>query len=81
MLILSPPPHTPRVAVAERPNGRLRFRMNLVLLASATVLLTAWFCTMGAIPGVIAVIVAKHILVALLAMGVGIDRRRTAPVD
>jgi hypothetical protein len=55
--------------------------MNLVLLASATVLLTAWFCTMGAIPGVIAVIVAKHILVALLAMGVGIDRRRTAPVD
>jgi hypothetical protein len=30
---------------------------------------TAWFCTLGPIPAIIALVVAKHILVALLIMG------------
>jgi hypothetical protein len=76
MLRMTPPPQAPRISTAERPHGRLRFRLQLILLAAATVFVTAWLCTMGAVAAVLAIVVAKHILVALLLMGVGVDRER-----
>jgi hypothetical protein len=34
-----------------------------------TVLVTAWFCTFGVFPAILALMVAKHILVAILIVG------------
>lgn len=78
MFQMAPPPHAPRIAIADLPQGRLRFRLQLILLAAATVFVTAWLCTMGAVVAVLSVVVAKHILVALLVMGLGVDRDRTS---
>jgi hypothetical protein len=54
---------------------RLRLRMTQVLTTLVTVIVTAWLCTLGAIPAILAVMVAKHILVAVLVMGLDMDAR------
>jgi uncharacterized membrane protein len=67
---LAPPPLPPRVAVNEDDNAkRLRFRLWQVLMTTFTILLTVWFITLGPIPAIIALVVCKHILVAILCMG------------
>jgi hypothetical protein len=38
-----------------------------------TVLITAWLCTLGAIPAILGLMVAKHVLVAIVMMGLGVD--------
>ena len=38
-----------------------------------TVLVTGWVCTFGAIPAILALMVAKHILVAILIWALKID--------
>jgi hypothetical protein len=47
--------------------------MTQILATIITVLATAWLCTLGAIPAILALMVAKHILVAILVMGLGVD--------
>jgi hypothetical protein len=47
--------------------------MFQVLASVVTVLVTAWICTYGAIPAILALMVAKHILVAILVWGLNID--------
>jgi uncharacterized membrane protein len=67
---LSPPQDPPRVATADDDSlRRLHFRIWQVFILTVTVLVTAWFCTLGPIPAILALVVAKHILVALLVMG------------
>jgi hypothetical protein len=51
-------------------------RIRTVLLCLVTVLVTTWFFTLGVVPGVLAVMVAKHILVAILTMRLGVDKDR-----
>ena len=53
--------------------------MRLIVYAAVTVFVTAWFCTMGPVPAILALVVAKHVLVAILLMGVGMDRAKHAP--
>jgi hypothetical protein len=62
----------------ERQRFSLRLWQTTVLLV--TVLVTGWFCTLGAVPAVLALMVAKHVLVAVLAMGLGVDAGRRAGV-
>ncbi|HZT80183.1 MAG TPA: hypothetical protein VFA26_08175 [Gemmataceae bacterium] len=73
-----PPPTVPRVALEDGDDGiyRLRRRMQMVFWALATVLATVWVCTYGWVPAIIAVMIAKHILVAILVMGLGVDAKR-----
>ena len=80
MIEVAPPPVPPRVALTDRPEPRMRRRLHLITYTAITVFLTAWFCTMGPIPAVLAIVVAKHVLVAILMMGLGVDhhRRRAA---
>ena len=78
MIRLAPPPSPPRVALTDRPESRMRRRLNLLTYTAITIFLTAWFCTMGPIPAVLAIVVAKHVLVAILMMGLGVDQRRHA---
>jgi hypothetical protein len=48
---------------------RLQFRLWQVFMTVLTVLATAWFVLLGPIPAIIALATAKHILVAILCMG------------
>ena len=73
---LAPPP-PPLVALDEGDNvRRLRFRLWQVFMSTLTILVTAWLCTFGWIPAIIALLTAKHVLVAILVMGLGVDYRR-----
>ncbi|MCX7699813.1 MAG: hypothetical protein N2039_02955 [Gemmataceae bacterium] len=74
MMDLAPPPRPPRTGMMDRPNGRIRRNLRLISWTSITVFLTAWFCTMGPIPAILSLVVAKHILVAILVMGLDVDR-------
>jgi hypothetical protein len=49
---------------------RLRFQMWQLTVTAVTVLITGWFCTLGWIPAIIALLVAKHVLVAVLVIGI-----------
>jgi hypothetical protein len=59
--------------------ARLRLRLWQLSGVSLTVVATAWLMTLGPIPGVIAVVTAKHVLVAILVMGLGVDAQQTEP--
>jgi hypothetical protein len=48
-------------------------RLTQIVATVVTVLATTWFCTLGPIPAILALMVAKHILVAILVMGLGVD--------
>jgi hypothetical protein len=77
MAILAPPPAPPRVGYDDDGDvKRLRLRLMQIGVTGVTVLATAWLCTLGAIPAIIALMVAKHILVAVLVMGTGVDVHR-----
>jgi hypothetical protein len=73
MVHLSPPQPPQRVTVADDDGlRRLHFRLWQVLMATATVLVTVWFITLGPLAAILALVVAKHILVAILIMGLDI---------
>jgi len=55
---------------------RLRFRLVQILASTVTALVTIWLCTFGPIPAILALMVAKHVLVAILVMGLGVDAPR-----
>lgn len=74
MIDLSPPRRPPGTDLMERPNDRTRRNLRLISWGSITVFLTAWFCTMGPIPAILSIVVAKHVLVAILVMGLDVDR-------
>ena len=74
-----PVPPPPRVAVAmDDGDGRkkLRRRMFQVSATMITLVATAWICSLGPIPAILALAVAKHVLVAILMMGLGVDAPR-----
>ncbi len=56
--------------------ARLRFRLWQVTAATATILTTGWLVMLGPVPAVCGLLVAKHVLVAILVMGVGLDAPR-----
>jgi hypothetical protein len=81
MAQLAPPGPPPQLLLAED-DGRRRFRFRLqqVSLSVLTLFITAWFISLGPIPGILAVLVAKHVLVAILLMGLGVDAPKEADV-
>jgi hypothetical protein len=74
MALLAPPPDPPQGTVTgqDEPN-RLRQRLTQVVAALLTVLVTTWVCTLGVVPAIIALSLAKHILVAVLMRALGVD--------
>jgi hypothetical protein len=74
MALLAPPPLPPRVALSDNDGlRRLHLRLWQITISAITVFITAWCCTLGALPAIIALMIAKHILVAILVMGLGVD--------
>ncbi len=72
------PPEPPLQVTLADDDGlrRLRFRLWQISLSLLIILITVWFFTLGPIPGILALLVAKHVLVAILLMGLGVDSRR-----
>jgi hypothetical protein len=76
---LAPPGPPTLVGVTDDDRRRrLRFRLWQTSLTVLTLFITAWFVSMGPIPAILALLVAKHVLVAILLMGMGVDAPRQA---
>jgi hypothetical protein len=75
-LMIAPPEPPLHVALADDDRKRFWFRQRLMVWTVLTILATGWLCTLGPVPGILGLVVAKHILVALLVMGLGVDQRR-----
>ena len=73
---IAPPPAPPLATGDDDRMRRFRRRLTLVTAASVTVVATGWSFTLGVVPAIIALMVAKHVLVAILMMGLGVDARR-----
>lgn len=81
MALVSPPP--PRVIQGDH-DGNRRFRMRSfqVMVTLVTLLITAWLCTLGPLPAILGIMVAKHVIVAVILMGRGVNGPRyQAPVS
>ncbi len=77
MSVLAPPPAPPRMATGDDDGAKkLRMRLFQVMATLITLLTTAWVCCLGPIPAIIALSIAKHVLVAILMMGLGVDAPR-----
>lgn len=65
------PPRTPAPVTTGGNDGfaRLHLRLQVISLSTLTVVATAWCITLGPVPAVLALAVAKHVLVAFLVMG------------
>ena len=69
------PPLKPPTAVSlddGSPLWRVRFRIWQIGLTGATVFVTAWCYTLGPFAGILATVIAKHVLVAILAAGLNL---------
>ncbi len=74
MAALAPPPSPPQTGLGDNDDlARYRLRATQATATVVTVLATGWLCTLGAIPAILALMTAKHVLVAVLVMGMGID--------
>jgi hypothetical protein len=81
MIVRLPPPLLPPVTLADDDGlQRLRFRLWQIWLTFLTVLITAWLCTLGTLPAILAIVTAKHVLVAILMMGLEVNRPRQAGI-
>src|SRR5689334_8698796 len=68
---MTAPPEGPPVVTLDDGGGlgRVQFRLQLVFLTALTVFITGWFCTLGVFPAIVSLMIAKHILVAILVVG------------
>jgi len=65
---LNPPP-SPVAIDYDDSRQRLQFRLWQMFMSTLTILVAVWFTTFGPVPAILAWVVAKHILVAILMMG------------
>ncbi len=72
------PPSPPESTLLTFDDGlrRVHFRLWQILMAGITVVLTAWFMTFGVWPAILALLVAKHVLVAIVAAGLNCAEHR-----
>jgi hypothetical protein len=66
-----PPPAAPRVTFDDS-RQRMRFRHWQVMATAITIVFTCWFMSFGVLPAILALMVAKHVLVAILAVGLNL---------
>ena len=76
MIQIAPPCRPPCVGLDDSHGaGHVRLRLWQWSYSLIICLITAWLISLGPIPGIIAVVTAKHVLVAIFVMGIGVDSR------
>ena len=76
MPTLAPPPRPPLVTYADGDGLHpVYFQLRLWGLTTLTILVTAWLCMLGTVAAILALVTAKHVLVAILVMGLGVDAK------
>jgi len=84
-LSLPPPPPDTTFARFDENLRRLHFRLWQIMVTVITVAITVWFMTLGILPAILALMVAKHVLVAVIAMGLHLpdvsERNALSPCD
>ena len=63
-----------QAACTDQIAERLRRRLVQTGATVVTIVATGWLCTLGAIPAILALMVAKHVLVAVLMMDLGFEQ-------
>jgi hypothetical protein len=79
MMRIAAPPELPDAPVnlgGGDNRRRVQARLWQIWLTFLTVSITAWCCTLGTMPAILALVTAKHVLVAILAMGLRLDAPR-----
>jgi hypothetical protein len=82
MMRMAPPEPPLRVAVGDDDGlRRIRYRLWQVSILALTFTVTAWTWTLPPIYdmpilGIGALLIAKHVIIAVLVMGLGVDRSR-----
>ena len=76
MPTIAPPQPPLRVALADDDRRRFAFRYQMLVWTVLTILVTGWLVTLGPITAILGLAVAKHILVAILVMALGVDQPR-----
>jgi|SRR5262245_337551 len=66
--IASPAPPTTDFS-GDNSRQRIHFRLWQITMSAITLLVTIWFFTLNSLAGILALVVAKHIWVAILAAG------------
>lgn len=80
MAVMVPPRIAPQHTLGDGDGlRRVHFHLRLVGLTTVTVLATAWICTYGMFPAILALVTAKHVLVAILALGLGMGPKEDCP--
>jgi hypothetical protein len=70
MAQLLPPPPPPLVLAGDdESRRRMQFRLWQILMSTITIMVAVWLSTFGMAPAILAWVVAKHVLVAILIMG------------
>jgi hypothetical protein len=66
------PPQSPPSITFMGNDGlyHLHFRLWQIMMSAMTVLVSGWFVTFGVIPAILSLMIAKHVLVAILMIGV-----------
>jgi hypothetical protein len=67
--MLAPPPAHPVITGDDDRRQRLQFRLWQLCMSTLTILAAVWLTTYGALAAILAWVVAKHVLVAILMMG------------
>lgn len=75
------PEPSPLPAGGPQPLSRVRFRLWLILTSAVSLLVTAWCFTQSVFLGFLALFLAKHVLVAVLAAGLSFPRAADALPD
>jgi hypothetical protein len=80
MPTIAPPVPPVRVALADDDRQRFTFRHSLLLWTLVTIIVTGWLVSLGPVTAILGLAVAKHILVAILVMALGVDQPKQAEV-
>ena len=74
MAQIAPPQAPPWVTLSDDDGMKgVHFSLWQLLLTTITILATGWFVTLGVLPAILSILVAKHVLVAILMIGLDRD--------
>lgn len=78
--VISPAP-PPTDFADDNPRQRINFRLWQITMSAITLLITIWFFTLNSLAGILALVVAKHVWVAILAAGLTRYPKQAPPAD